>query len=68
MEQRANQLAALTLEEGGEDEGDKEVSLDISNARLANEEAAGGTKFTAAFGGFFCHSYDEQTLFQAVFL
>lgn len=27
MEQRANQLAALTLEEGGEDEGDKEVSL-----------------------------------------
>ncbi|CAG01494.1 unnamed protein product, partial [Tetraodon nigroviridis] len=25
MEQRANQLAALTLEEGGEDEGDKEV-------------------------------------------
>uniref|UniRef100_A0A674MWA0 1-phosphatidylinositol 4,5-bisphosphate phosphodiesterase n=1 Tax=Takifugu rubripes TaxID=31033 RepID=A0A674MWA0_TAKRU len=26
MEQRANQLAALTLEEGGEDEGDKEVS------------------------------------------
>lgn len=29
MEQRANQLAALTLEEGGEDEGDKEVSLDI---------------------------------------
>uniref|UniRef100_H2T5M1 Phosphoinositide phospholipase C n=1 Tax=Takifugu rubripes TaxID=31033 RepID=H2T5M1_TAKRU len=32
MEQRANQLAALTLEEGGEDEGDKEV------------KAAGGTK------------------------
>uniref|UniRef100_A0A674MX87 1-phosphatidylinositol 4,5-bisphosphate phosphodiesterase n=2 Tax=Takifugu rubripes TaxID=31033 RepID=A0A674MX87_TAKRU len=31
MEQRANQLAALTLEEGGEDEGDKEV------------KAAGGT-------------------------
>lgn len=27
MEQRANQLAALTLEEGGEEEGDKEVSL-----------------------------------------
>lgn len=27
MEQRANQLAALTLEEGGEDEGDKEVSV-----------------------------------------
>lgn len=26
MEQRANQLAALNLEEGGEDEGDKEVS------------------------------------------
>lgn len=25
MEQRANQLAALTLEEGGEEEGDKEV-------------------------------------------
>lgn len=27
MEQRANQLAALTLEEGGEDEGDKEVRI-----------------------------------------
>lgn len=27
MEQRANQLAALTLEEGGEEEGDKEVSV-----------------------------------------
>uniref|UniRef100_A0AAQ4PSU9 Phosphoinositide phospholipase C n=1 Tax=Gasterosteus aculeatus aculeatus TaxID=481459 RepID=A0AAQ4PSU9_GASAC len=27
MEQRANQLAALTLEEGGEEEGDKEVVL-----------------------------------------
>lgn len=27
MEQRANQLAALTLEEGGEEEGDKEASL-----------------------------------------
>lgn len=27
MEQRANQLAALTLEEGGEEEGDKEVCL-----------------------------------------
>lgn len=27
MEQRANQLAALTLEEGGEDEGDKEVCV-----------------------------------------
>uniref|UniRef100_A0A669FCQ6 Phosphoinositide phospholipase C n=1 Tax=Oreochromis niloticus TaxID=8128 RepID=A0A669FCQ6_ORENI len=26
MEQRANQLAALTLEEGGEEEGDKEVA------------------------------------------
>lgn len=26
MEQRASQLAALTLEEGGEEEGDKEVS------------------------------------------
>uniref|UniRef100_A0A8C6WR70 Phosphoinositide phospholipase C n=1 Tax=Neogobius melanostomus TaxID=47308 RepID=A0A8C6WR70_9GOBI len=27
MEQRANQLAALTLEEGGEEEGDKDVSV-----------------------------------------
>uniref|UniRef100_A0A3Q3LY90 1-phosphatidylinositol 4,5-bisphosphate phosphodiesterase n=1 Tax=Mastacembelus armatus TaxID=205130 RepID=A0A3Q3LY90_9TELE len=27
MEQRANQLAALTLEEGGEEEGDKEVCI-----------------------------------------
>lgn len=27
MEQRANQLAALTLEEGGEEEGDKEVCV-----------------------------------------
>uniref|UniRef100_A0A672HKA1 phosphoinositide phospholipase C n=1 Tax=Salarias fasciatus TaxID=181472 RepID=A0A672HKA1_SALFA len=27
MEQRANQLAALTLEEGGEEEGDKEVNF-----------------------------------------
>lgn len=27
MEQRANQLAALTLEEGGEEEGDREVSV-----------------------------------------
>lgn len=27
MEQRANQLAALTLEEGGEDEADKEVCV-----------------------------------------
>lgn len=27
MEQRANQLAALTLEEGGEEEGDKEVRV-----------------------------------------
>lgn len=30
MEQRANQLAALTLEEGGEEEGDKEVSTSTS--------------------------------------
>lgn len=30
MEQRANQLAALTLEEGGEEEGDKEVRLQES--------------------------------------
>lgn len=29
MEQRANQLAALTLEEGGEEEGDKEVCLSV---------------------------------------
>lgn len=29
MEQRANQLAALTLEEGGEEEGDKEVCVII---------------------------------------
>lgn len=36
MEQRANQLAALTLEEGGEDEGDKEVGLWIFN--MGNEE------------------------------
>uniref|UniRef100_A0A3B4ESN0 1-phosphatidylinositol 4,5-bisphosphate phosphodiesterase n=1 Tax=Pundamilia nyererei TaxID=303518 RepID=A0A3B4ESN0_9CICH len=28
MEQRANQLAALTLEEGGEEEGDKEVCVE----------------------------------------
>lgn len=27
MEQRANQLAALTLEEGGEEDGDKEVCV-----------------------------------------
>uniref|UniRef100_A0AAX7V485 Phosphoinositide phospholipase C n=1 Tax=Astatotilapia calliptera TaxID=8154 RepID=A0AAX7V485_ASTCA len=30
MEQRANQLAALTLEEGGEEEGDKEKSFPLT--------------------------------------
>uniref|UniRef100_A0A8C9X8B9 Phosphoinositide phospholipase C n=1 Tax=Sander lucioperca TaxID=283035 RepID=A0A8C9X8B9_SANLU len=30
MEQRANQLAALTLEEGGEEEGDKEVCVNVA--------------------------------------
>uniref|UniRef100_A0A8C9X9A8 Phosphoinositide phospholipase C n=1 Tax=Sander lucioperca TaxID=283035 RepID=A0A8C9X9A8_SANLU len=35
MEQRANQLAALTLEEGGEEEGDKEVcSVTLSLAHF----------------------------------
>ena len=30
MEQRANQLAALTLEEGGEEEVDREVSSTVT--------------------------------------
>lgn len=62
MEQRANQLAALTLEEGGEDEGDKEVSVwtfqihgwDMRKLQL---ESTG-----------FCHRCDQQTLFWAVLL
>lgn len=41
MEQRANQLAALTLEEGGEEEGDKEVCL---SARLHFREFNSSTK------------------------
>lgn len=32
MEQRANQLAALTLEEGGEEEGDKEVCVCVCSS------------------------------------
>lgn len=32
MEQRANQLAALTLEEGGEEEGDKEVGVCVCSS------------------------------------
>lgn len=67
MEQRANQLAALTLEEGGEDEGDKEVSLTILNARLGNGKAVGRIPFSEP-QGFLCHRYDQQTLFRAVFL
>lgn len=38
MEQRANQLAALTLEEGGEEEGDKEVQLLEFNSSTKREE------------------------------
>uniref|UniRef100_A0AAX7V4C4 Phosphoinositide phospholipase C n=1 Tax=Astatotilapia calliptera TaxID=8154 RepID=A0AAX7V4C4_ASTCA len=33
MEQRANQLAALTLEEGGEEEGDKEVCVCVCSLK-----------------------------------
>lgn len=36
MEQRANQLAALTLEEGGEDEGDKEVYEYFQNIQISH--------------------------------
>lgn len=37
MEQRANQLAALTLEEGGEEEGDKEVCVYTTSANTWTE-------------------------------
>uniref|UniRef100_A0A3B3V8D0 1-phosphatidylinositol 4,5-bisphosphate phosphodiesterase n=1 Tax=Poecilia latipinna TaxID=48699 RepID=A0A3B3V8D0_9TELE len=37
MEQRANQLAALTLEEGGEEEGDKEVRSDAPSESTVDQ-------------------------------
>lgn len=58
MEQRANQLAALTLEEGGEDEGDKEVSLEIENAELGCEEAAGRIPEPQTFATNMINRYD----------
>uniref|UniRef100_A0A674P9K9 Phosphoinositide phospholipase C n=1 Tax=Takifugu rubripes TaxID=31033 RepID=A0A674P9K9_TAKRU len=39
MEQRANQLAALTLEEGGEDEGDKEAGSDVPSESKVDQRA-----------------------------
>uniref|UniRef100_A0AAX7USV4 1-phosphatidylinositol 4,5-bisphosphate phosphodiesterase n=1 Tax=Astatotilapia calliptera TaxID=8154 RepID=A0AAX7USV4_ASTCA len=39
MEQRANQLAALTLEEGGEEEGDKEVCVCVETLSDAPSES-----------------------------
>lgn len=45
MEQRANQLAALTLEEGGEEEGDKEVCLSVCKCpSLYSQEYNSSTK------------------------
>lgn len=45
MEQRANQLAALTLEEGGEEEGDKEVCLSACQyCSLYSQEYNSSTK------------------------
>uniref|UniRef100_A0A3B3YPB7 1-phosphatidylinositol 4,5-bisphosphate phosphodiesterase n=1 Tax=Poecilia mexicana TaxID=48701 RepID=A0A3B3YPB7_9TELE len=40
MEQRANQLAALTLEEGGEEEGDKEAGSDAPAESKVDQRAA----------------------------
>uniref|UniRef100_M4A280 Phosphoinositide phospholipase C n=1 Tax=Xiphophorus maculatus TaxID=8083 RepID=M4A280_XIPMA len=40
MEQRANQLAALTLEEGGEEEGDKEAGSDAPSESKVDQKAA----------------------------
>uniref|UniRef100_A0A3Q2QYB0 Phosphoinositide phospholipase C n=1 Tax=Fundulus heteroclitus TaxID=8078 RepID=A0A3Q2QYB0_FUNHE len=40
MEQRANQLAALTLEEGGEDEGDKEAGSDAPSESKVDQRVA----------------------------
>lgn len=40
MEQRANQLAALTLEEGGEEEGDKEVCVCFESTQYLNPTAS----------------------------
>lgn len=64
MEQRANQLAALTLEEGGEDEGDKEVSVWKFKMRGWDMK-----KLQVDFLFWTtdcCHRYDQQTLFQAL--
>uniref|UniRef100_A0AAQ5XVG2 1-phosphatidylinositol 4,5-bisphosphate phosphodiesterase n=1 Tax=Amphiprion ocellaris TaxID=80972 RepID=A0AAQ5XVG2_AMPOC len=40
MEQRANQLAALTLEEGGEEEGDKEAGSDAPSESKVDQRVA----------------------------